>query len=78
MAPLQREVYRSILSKTGAHRSNNLFDTYFIGNNLDILKGLTQPSAKQTAPPKTRINNVLMQLRKYVLTMTLRLITEII
>ncbi|KDR85372.1 hypothetical protein GALMADRAFT_234197 [Galerina marginata CBS 339.88] len=47
MAPLQREVYRSILS-----------------NNLNILTGLKQPSAGQNAPPKTRINNVLMQLRK--------------
>ncbi|CAA7268012.1 unnamed protein product [Cyclocybe aegerita] len=47
MAPLQREVYRSILT-----------------HNADILKGLTQPGAAQNAPAKTRINNVLMQLRK--------------
>ncbi|KAF9527780.1 SNF2 family N-terminal domain-containing protein [Crepidotus variabilis] len=47
MAPVQKEVYRSILT-----------------NNLEVLKGLTQPSSKQNAPAKTRINNVLMQLRK--------------
>ncbi|KAF8913030.1 SNF2 family N-terminal domain-containing protein, partial [Gymnopilus junonius] len=46
MAPLQREVYRSILS-----------------HNLNILNGLTQPWAGQNAS-KSRINNVLMQLRK--------------
>ncbi|KAF8973574.1 hypothetical protein BDZ97DRAFT_1690769 [Flammula alnicola] len=47
MAPLQREVYRSILS-----------------HNFNILNGLAQPSAGQNAPSKSRINNVLMQLRK--------------
>lgn len=65
MAPLQREVYRSILSKPARLCIRHpFFKTYFIGNNLDILRGLTQPSAKQSAPAKTRINNVLMQLRK--------------
>ncbi|PPQ64493.1 hypothetical protein CVT26_002032 [Gymnopilus dilepis] len=46
MAPLQREVYRSILT-----------------HNLNILNGLTQPGAAQSGS-KSRINNVLMQLRK--------------
>jgi hypothetical protein len=63
MAPLQREVYRSILSKPDHLSPQVFFKMYFIGNNLDILRSLTQPSAKQNTPAK-RINNVLMQLRK--------------
>ncbi|KAF9479710.1 hypothetical protein BDN70DRAFT_878461 [Pholiota conissans] len=47
MAPLQREVYRSILS-----------------HNLNILNGLAQPTNGQSGITKSRINNVLMQLRK--------------
>ncbi|KAF8640689.1 hypothetical protein AX17_000345 [Amanita inopinata Kibby_2008] len=47
MAPLQREVYRSILS-----------------HNVDMLKGLTQPSNLKNTVTKRNINNILMQLRK--------------
>lgn len=41
-----------------------------LGQNLDILKHLTQVSAVRAGRagiPKTNMNNMLMQLRKYVL-----------
>jgi len=36
------------------------------GHNINILNGLTQPSLAQNGVTKGRINNILMQIRKYV------------
>ena len=62
MAPLQKEVYRSILSecpKLGTH----VLDVLIVsGKNLETLSGLTKTSIQNA--PKGRINNILMQLRK--------------
>lgn len=67
MAPLQREVYRSILSEQTTSLlclSEHWKNIFLVGNNLNILNGLAQPSFGQIAPAKSRINNVLMHLRK--------------
>jgi SNF2 family DNA or RNA helicase len=67
MAPLQRQVYRSILSKTFLPFtclccSTN--ESWYLGHNIDLLKGLTQPS--RGGPSKGKLNNILMHLRKCV------------
>jgi hypothetical protein len=68
MAPLQKEVYRSILSKLSALFKELALTPEYTGHNLELLNGLTQPSNPKLkgAMPKGRINNVLMQLRKFV------------
>ena len=69
MTHLQKEIYRSILSKFGRSYLGWMIN-FASGQNLDILKHLTQVSAikaTRTGLSRTNMNNMLMQLRKYVL-----------
>ena len=66
MAPLQKKVYRSILSKsTTIFSSFSPILTLCLGHNLDLLRGLTQPN-KNSSVTKGKLNNILMHLRKLV------------
>lgn len=66
MTPLQKEVYRSILSKDPHyfHRVCLYRLTVVTGKNLDILKILTKPANSKTNTTIAKLNNMLMQLRK--------------
>lgn len=73
MAPLQKEIYRSLLSKSDVKLSNTILIPP-LGQNLSILRSLAQdlPESARTATSskvnvKANMNNVLMQLRKLVL-----------
>lgn len=67
MAPLQKEVYRSILSKDPHYPHRVCFHRLIIsGKNLDILKVLTKPANSKTNNTIGKLNNMLMQLRKFV------------
>lgn len=69
MAPLQKEIYRSLLSK---HlRYIDVVSTRphpLAGQNFEILQSLSEPNASSSKGnvTKTNMNNLLMQLRKYV------------
>lgn len=71
MAPLQKEVYRSILSEsnTGFDRAE-LSLTSNPGQNLTLLESLARKLAESAKSEtgksnmKTNMNNILMQLRK--------------
>lgn len=69
MAPLQKEIYRSLLSKR--FRYNNvvsILPNLLAGQNFEILQSLTESNASSSKGnvTKTNMNNLLMQLRKYV------------
>jgi hypothetical protein len=66
MAPLQKEIYKSILSGSLPLKSVCALIS-LSGKNVDILKSLTQPVKGKNAAiqAKTKVSNVLMQLRKY-------------
>lgn len=69
MTPLQKEIYRSIFSEFRRSCMGFIID-FASGQNLDTLRHLTQVSTAKTARAgisKTNMNNMLMQLRKYVL-----------
>ena len=64
MAPLQKEVYRSILSNDCCLHPVYLCKLTVAGKNLDILKILTKPANSKTNTTIAKLNNMLMQLRK--------------
>ena len=69
MTPLQKEVYRSILSEVHHDQANQ--PAYSIsGQNVDILRTIALNSVSgsrvNAAVKKSNMNNILMQLRKYV------------
>jgi hypothetical protein len=65
MTPLQKEIYRSILSMLSQSASSDLRPDPHQGQNVDILKNLTQQFKAKSGTVKVRsLNNILMQLRK--------------
>jgi hypothetical protein len=65
MTPLQKNVYRSILSMPlSVLQSYGL--TLFQGQNFELLKTLTEPTRTKynNFASKANMNNMLMQLRK--------------
>jgi hypothetical protein len=63
MAPLQKEIYRSVLS-TSLVGLQSLSPNPYAGKNLNILKSLTQPTNAKINTTTSKLNNMLMQLRK--------------
>lgn len=69
MAPLQKEIYRSILSMFSPVMKVTKSADLPTGQNLDILRSLAEGNSSSTkgnsSISKTNMNNMLMQLRKY-------------
>ncbi len=67
MAPLQKEIYRSILSTFPWLALRRLSLRPVTGQNLDILRSLAEGNTSSKGSngiSKTNMNNMLMQLRK--------------
>lgn len=70
MSPLQKEIYRSILSGLPLSDSKRLCVAnlpLYVGQNLELLQTLAQTNAGprvNAAVKKSNMNNMLMQLRK--------------
>lgn len=69
MSSVQKEIYKGILSTSDAGSLLVLRSVFPTGSNLDLLRTLAQSVAGAkitTAGKKSNLNNMLMQLRKYV------------
>lgn len=68
MAPLQKEIYKSILSEFFYFFDLTTFKPALLGKNLDILRSLTanvsSHRVNKNVANKSNLRNMLMQLRK--------------